>query len=308
MSYVLKRLIYGLITLWGAATLVFLLLRITPADPVELILGENAQPAQIQELRSELGLDRPIYIQYITYLKGLTKADLGRSILSRERVSSIILSHLSPTIYLALISIIFTVFISFPLGLLASLHRRFNLPASFFSTFGLAIPNFWLGPILILVFSVQLRLFPVSGVGSFEHYILPAVTLSTGLSAYLTRIIKKSLEEEKTKGYYLALLSRGFSKAYIFRKHLLPNAMIPIITVIGLQTGALLTGAIVTERIFSIPGIGSLLIKVVTQRDYPVVQGVVLFISSIYILTNLFVDLIYSLIDPRIRVGGKVED
>ena len=308
MRYILKRILYGIITLWGAATVVFLLMRVVPSDPVELILGENAQPSQVEELRRELGLDKPIYIQYVDFLRGLTKGNLGKSILSNKNVGSIIISHLTPTLSLAIIAIIMTIFISFPLGLAASLNRTLELPASFFSTFGLAIPNFWLGPLLILLFSIELKLLPVSGTGSLAHYILPGITLSTSLSAYLTRIIKKSLEEEKTKGYYLALLSRGFTNGYIFRKHLLPNAMIPIITVIGLQSGALLTGAIITEKIFSIPGIGSLLIKSISQRDYPVVQGVVLFIASVYVVTNLLVDLSYTLIDPRIRIGGKIGD
>lgn len=307
MKYIIKRLFYGVITLWGAATLVFLLLRVVPSDPVELILGESARPAQIQELREELGLNKPIYVQYAEFLKGLIRGDLGRSIISGRRVSSIIISHLTPTVYLAIISILMTIFISFPLGIGASLNRKLELPASFFSTAGLAIPNFWLGPLLILLFSINLRLLPVSGTGSLYHYILPGITLSTALSAYLTRIVKKSVEEEREKSYYLALISKGFSRPYIYRKHLLPNAMIPIITIIGLESGALLTGAIVTERIFSIPGIGSLLIKSVSQRDYPVIQGVVLFIAGVYVLSNLLVDLSYPLIDPRVRVGGKVE-
>ncbi len=308
MKYIIKRLFYGVITLWGAATLVFLLLRVVPSDPVELILGESARPAQIEELRRDLGLDKPLHVQYMEFLKGISRGDLGRSLISGRRVSSIIIAHLTPTVNLAIISILMTIIISFPLGIGASLNRKFELPASFFSTAGLAIPNFWLGPLLILLFSIKMKLLPVSGTGSIYHYILPGITLSTALSAYLTRIVKKSVEEERLKGYYLALVSRGFSVGYIYRKHLLPNAMIPIITILGLESGALLTGAIVTEKVFSIPGIGSLLIKSVSQRDYPVIQGVVLFIAGVYVLSNLMVDLSYPLIDPRVRVGGKVGD
>lgn len=308
MKYIIKRLFYGVITLWGAATLVFLLLRVVPSDPVELILGESARPAQIEELRRDLGLDKPLHVQYMEFLKGISRGDLGRSLISGRRVSSIIIAHLTPTVNLAIISILMTIIISFPLGIGASLNRKFELPASFFSTAGLAIPNFWLGPLLILLFSIKMKLLPVSGTGSIYHYILPGITLSTALSAYLTRIVKKSVEEERLKGYYLALVSRGFSIGYIYRKHLLPNAMIPIITILGLESGALLTGAIVTEKVFSIPGIGSLLIKSVSQRDYPVIQGVVLFIAGVYVLSNLMVDLSYPLIDPRVRVGGKVGD
>ncbi len=307
MSYIFRRIFYGLLTLWGASTLVFLLLRAVPSGPVEMILGESARPAQVQELRRELGLDKPILLQYRDFILGILRGKMGRSLLSGENVGAIIISHLPPTIYLALISILMTVFISFPLGIASSLSRRWDLPASFFSTFGLAVPNFWLGPILILIFSVQMKIFPVSGVGSIVHYFLPGITLSTSLSAYLTRIVKRSIDDEKGKSYFLALVSRGFTRQYIFRKHLLPNAMVPIITILGLETGALLTGAIITERVFSIPGIGTLLITSVNQRDYPVVQGVVLFIAGIYVLTNMIVDLSYSVIDPRIKVGGKIE-
>ncbi len=307
MKYVLKRLALGVLILWASASFVFFLMRLLPSDPVEIILGENARPAQIEELKRELGLDKPLWVQYINFLSGLTRADLGRSLISNERVTDLILSHLPYTGTLALFAIILTVLLSFPLAILATIKEKADLPVFIVSTAGLAIPNFWLGPLLILFLSVKLRIFPVSGAETPAHYILPAITLATALSAYLVKIIRKSIKEESNKPYILALSSRGLSRNRIFLYHILPNAMIPIITIVGLETGALLTGTIITERVFSIPGIGTLLIKAIGERDYPLVQGLVLFIAAVYVLINLLVDLSYPLIDPRIKLGGDLE-
>ncbi len=293
--------------MWAAASLVFFLMRLLPSDPVEIILGENARPSQVESLRRELGLDRPLWAQYISFLRGLVRADLGRSLISGQRVSETIRSHLPYTLKLAFFALLLTVVFSFPLGIIASLKPGLDLPVFLLSTWGLAIPNFWLGPILILLFSVRLKLFPVSGADSLVHFVLPAVTLATGLSAYLVKIIRKSLHQESEKPYVLALWARGLSRKRILFRHILPNALVPIITVMGLEAGALLTGTIITERVFSIPGIGTLLIRAIGERDYPLVQGLVIFISGVYVLVNLAVDLSYPLIDPKIRLGRHLE-
>ncbi len=307
MSYFLRRILTGFFILWTAASLVFFLMRLLPSDPVEIILGENARPSQVETLRKELGLDKPLWVQYWAFLRGLARGDLGRSLISGQKVSRIILAHLPYTIKLALLSIIITLLISFPLGLLSFLNPKLDLPVFLISTSGLAVPNFWLGPLLILLFSVKLKLLPVSGADSPAHFILPSITLATALSAYLVKIIRKSLHEEGTKTYIMALWARGLPRKRVLLSHILPNALIPIITVVGLEAGALLTGTIITERVFSIPGIGTLLIRAIGERDYPLVQGLVLFISGVYVLVNLAVDLSYPLIDPRIRLGRRLE-
>ncbi len=306
-SYLLKRLALSLFIIWCIVTIVFFLLHIIPSDPVMMILGQGAQPADIEAMRKALGLNRPLHVQYFEFLKGVLRADLGRSIISGRPVSSLIASHIGPTALLALSSVLLTALISFPLALLSVLRKEFDLPVAFLSTAGLAVPNFWLGPLLIILFSIKLNLLPVSGTGSLQHLVLPSITLATALSAYLVRIIRTSVKSELSKGYVLALLARGFSRTHIFLRHVLPNAMIPVVTVMGLQAGALLTGAIITEKIFSWPGIGTLLITSINQRDYPVIQGVVLFIAAVYVGINLLVDVIYTLIDPRVRLGGRGE-
>ncbi len=307
MKYIAKRLVSGIFILWASASLVFFLMRLLPSDPVEVILGENARPTQVEELKKQLGLDKPLMVQYGEFWKGILRGDLGRSLLSQEKVTSQILSHLPYTLKLALLSIFLTILISFPLAILASLKEKADLPVFLASTSGLAIPNFWLGPLLILFFSVKLRLFPVSGAETPSHYVLPSITLATALSAYLVKIIRKSLREESQKPYLLALKARGLSRNRIFLYHILPNAMVPVVTIIGLETGALLTGTIITERVFSIPGIGTLLIEAIGERDYPLVQGLVLFIAAVYVVINLLVDLTYPLLDPRIRLGEGLE-
>ncbi len=307
MKYVIRRLLSGFFILWAAASLVFFLMRLLPSDPVEIILGEAARPSQVETLRRELGLDRPLWAQYWTFLRGLARGDLGRSLISGQKVSRIIISHLPYTLKLAFLSIVITLLLSFPLGLISFLNPKLDLPVFLISTSGLAVPNFWLGPLLILLFSVKLKLLPVSGADSPAHFILPALTLATALSAYLVKIIRKSLHQEGAKPYVLALLARGLSKKRVLLFHILPNALVPIVTVVGLEAGALLTGTIITERVFSIPGIGTLLIRAIGERDYPLVQGLVLFISGVYVLINLAVDLSYPLIDPRIRLGRRLE-
>ncbi len=306
-SYLLKRFFISIFVIWSISTLVFFLLHVIPSDPVEMILGQGAQSADIEEMRTALGLDKPLVEQYFDFISGILRADLGRSIISRAPVKDLILSHFTPTLILAISAVFFTLLISFPLALVSVMKEKLDFPVAMLSVAGLAVPNFWLGPLLIIFFSIKLNLFPVSGMGSFSHLILPSITLATALSAYMVRIIRTSLKNELTKGYVLALYSRGYTKSYIFLRHVLPNSMIPVVTVLGLQTGALLTGAIITEKIFSWPGIGTLLINSINQRDYPVIQGVILFIAFVYVGINFVVDVLYTFLDPRVRIGGKSE-
>ena len=281
--------------MWGVSSLVFLLIHLVPGDPVQAMLGESALQTDIENLRERLGLNEPLLIQYKNYFLNLLKGDFGTSIVSGRKVSKEILSRFPATLELAIASILIAILISFPLGLLSALKKdsAWDVLATGVSTLGLAIPNFWLGPLLIILFSIKLSIFPVSGRGTIAHLILPAVTLGTALSALLTRIVKTSLAEELKEDYVRVALAKGFTKRRVLLKHVFRNALIPIITILALQIGSLLTGAIITETIFSWPGIGRLIIRAINQRDYPLVQGIILFIAFIYIC------LLYTSPSPR---------
>ena len=293
--------------MWGVSTLVFLLIHLVPGDPVQAMLGESALQTDIDNLRERLGLNEPLLIQYKNYFLDLLKGDFGTSIVSGRKVTKEILSRFPATLELAVASILIAVLISFPLGLLSALKKdsAWDVFATAVSTLGLAIPNFWLGPLLIILFSIKLSIFPVSGRGTIAHLVLPAITLGTALSALLTRIVKTSVAEELKEDYVRVALAKGFTKRRVLLKHVFRNALIPIITILALQIGSLLTGAIITETIFSWPGIGRLIIRAINQRDYPLVQGIILFIAFIYIITNFLADIFYAVIDPRIRYETK---
>lgn len=303
MKFLMKRVAISLFTLFFVITIVFFIIHLIPGDPVQLMLGEGAQQADIQSLREELGLDKPLLTQYIDFIKKLGGGDMGESLVKRKEVLNLLSSRIPSTLYLAIGGMLVAVLIAFPLGILSSKKSgsMFDRITTGLSVFGIAIPNFVLGPLLIIIFSIWIGIFPVSGDSSLSHFILPSVTLGTGLAAILVRIIKASLEEEKRKDYIENLKIIGMPEKEIWGYHILKNSMIPIITVLALQFGALLTGTIITESVFSIQGIGTLLIESIKARDYPVVQGLIIFISSVYIFTNLFADFLYMVFDPRIR-------
>lgn len=301
--YILKRLLSLIPVMFGVVTAVFLLAHLIPGDPVDIMLGETAQPAQKEELRKYLKLDLPIHEQYIEYLKGLSTGNLGTSIRSRKPVIEEILTRFPATLELALASIIVAVLIAFPAGIIAAIKRDtlYDHTSLLFSLIGLSMPNFWLGPLLILIFSIKLDLLPVSGRAGIFHIILPAVTMGLGMAAILTRLIRSSMLDELTQDYVRTAVAKGVPRKRVVLLHILKNSMIPVLTVLGLQFGALLAGSIITETIFSWPGIGRLTINAINSRDYPLVQGCVLFIALFYVLVNLLTDLIYSVFDPRIR-------
>ena len=307
MRFFLRRIGISLLTLFFVITIVFFIIHLIPGDPVQLMLGEGAQQGDIIKLREELGLNKPLTTQYYLFIKNLFTANLGESLVKNRTVSSLLLSRIPSTFYLALGGMLVAILIAFPLGIFSSkkANSLFDKITTGVSVFGIAVPNFVLGPLLIIIFSIYLGLFPVSGDTSLSHFILPSLTLGTGLAAILIRIIKASLEEEKKKNYIENLKIIGMPEKELWFFHILKNAMIPIITVLALQFGALLTGTIITETVFSIQGIGTLLIESIKARDYPVVQGLIIFISSVYITTNLIADLLYMIFDPRIRKRGK---
>jgi len=288
----------------GVVTIVFLLIHLIPGDPVEIMLGENAVAAQKEELRKELKLDRPLATQYVEFLSGLFRGDLGTSFRSREPVLREILSRFPATLLLALASLLAALLVSLPLGVLSAMRPRSLADhlCGFLSMLGLSLPNFWLGPLLILLFSIQLGLLPVGGWGSAAHLVLPAATMGTGMAAILTRMLRASLLEEIRREYVQAAAARGLSRRAAVLRHALRNALIPVLTVLGLQFGSLLGGSVITETIFSWPGIGRLTLQAIEARDYPLVQGCILFLAVLTVAVNLLTDLLYLRLDPRIRV------
>jgi peptide/nickel transport system permease protein len=302
-GYLLARLRHMVPVVLGVVTVVFLLIHLIPGDPVEIMLGESALAAQKEELRRELHLDRPVVVQYGEFLLGLAKGDLGISFRSREPVLREILRRVPATFLLSAASILVALLIAVPLGVLSALrqHSLFDHLSGFLAMLGLSMPNFWLGPLLILIFSLELGLFPVSGYGTAGHLVLPAVTMGTGMAAILMRMLRSSLLEEIRQDYVRAACARGLSRHAAVVRHALANSLIPVLTVMGLQFGALLSGSIITETIFSWPGIGRLTIQAIEARDYPLVQGCILFIAICTVVVNLLTDLLYSRLDPRIR-------
>ena len=303
--YFLHRLLLLLPTLFGALSLVFLLVHLIPGDPVEVMLGETASGADKTELRRSLGLDQPLPAQYRTFLAKLVTGDLGRSLFEQASVSAIIGQRLPATLELALCAMIAALLISFPLAFLAarrpgSSADRFAL---LFSLLGLSLPNFWLGPLLMILFSIQLGWTPVSGRGSWLHVILPALTLGLGMAAILTRILRASLIQVARAEFIQTARAKGLRERSVWLKHMLRNALLSVVTIMSLQFGALLAGSLITETVFSWPGIGRLTVQAIQTRDYPLVQGCVLVIAVSYIFVNFFTDILYKLVDPRVSYG-----
>ena len=305
-GFFVRRLAIVIPTVVGAVTLVFFFLHMIPGDPVEVMLGETAQQADKEQLREELGLNLPLHIQYGRFIIGVCKGDLGDSFFYRRPVTQVIAERAPATVELALAAFVVAGLIAIPLGIVAALREGTTVDNAsvIFSLLGVSMPNFWLGPLLIILFSINLGWFPVSGREGVSSVVLPAITLGTALAAILSRMTRASLLERLGEDYLTVARAKGLPEWKVILKHALRNALIPVITVMGLQFGALLSGAIITENVFSWPGIGTLLINAIESRDYPLVQGCILFISLSYVLVNLMTDLLYGWVDPRIRLRG----
>jgi peptide/nickel transport system permease protein len=305
LRHLFKRFLLTLPALWLVLTLVFLMIHIVPGDPVEQMLGEGAAPGAAAQLRHSLGLDQPLGKQYGHYLFGLARGDLGQSFKFQAPVRQIIFERYPATLQLAFLALVVCAAIAIPAGVLAA-HRRGQTPdrlVGVFTLFGLAIPNFALGPLLILLFSIEIGVLPVSGRNGIGSYVLPAATLGAALAAILTRMVRGAMLEELSADYIRTARAKGLSTVAVLFRHGLRNALIPIITILGLQFGTLLAGTIVTETIFSWPGIGRLTVQAISARDYPLLQGCILVISLSYVLVNLLTDAIYSVVDPRVRMS-----
>ncbi len=289
--------------LFGVATLVFSLIHLVPGDPVQAMLGESASPQDIEQLRARLGLDRPLYVQYVSFMKKAAVGDLGTSLRTNQPVSTAIAERMPATFELAAAAMVVALVIAIPLGVLAAVRAgtAIDHAATTLALVGISMPNFWLGPLLAIVFSVTLGWFPVSGRGTVANLVLPAITLGAPLAAILARMTRASVLEELRELYVLAARARGVSRSRAVIKHAFRNSLIPIVTVLGLQLGSVLTGAVITETIFAWPGVGRLLVQSISARDYPAVQGCILLIAVTYVSTNLLVDVAYGFLDPRIR-------
>jgi peptide/nickel transport system permease protein len=303
-QYILRRLLQVIPIAFGILTLIFALIHMIPGDPAVQIAGENARAQDIERVRQELGLDKPIWEQYVTYVGNVVRGDFGRSFRTRERVSVEIWQRYPATLQLALGGMVIALLVAFPLGIISAIYRNSWIDhfSRFFALIGVSMPNFWLGPLLIIAFAINLTWFPVSGrEEGLRSLFLPSLTLGLSLAAILTRLIRVSLAEELNQLYVTTALAKGVTRQRAIFRHALRNALIPVITVIGLQFGSLLTGAIITEQIFSWPGLGRLLIQSINARDYPQVQASILIIALTYILVNLVTDLLYAFVDPRIQ-------
>lgn len=305
LAFILRRLLLLIPVLFGVVTLVFLLIHLIPGDPVDIMLGDHALAADRAALSAALGLDRPLPAQYFDYLTGVLSGDLGTSISSQRPVLDEILERLPATIELMLGGMVVALLIALPLGIISAMrpYGVVDSAAMLISFVGIAMPNFWLGPLLILLFSIHLGWLPVNERGDLSHLILPAITLGTAMAAMLSRMIRASLLEVLGEEYVRHARAKGLPERMVIMKHALRNAMIPVITVIGLQVGALLSGAIITEAVFDWPGLGSLLLDGIHTRNYPLVQGCILFIALNYVLINLFTDIAYGWVDPRVRLS-----
>jgi len=303
LRYLSRRVLYTLPVLWLVVSLVFLLIHLVPGDPIAQMLGEGAPAADLAAARHAYGLDLPLGQQYFNYWKGVLHGDLGTSLRYNQNVSRLLTQRYPYTLQLTLAALVVAILLSIPAGVHSARRRNQwdDRALSVVSLFGLSFPNFALGPILILLFSIKLGWLPVSGSGTFANLVLPAITMGSALAAILTRMVRTSMLEELSQDYIRTARAKGLPETTVVYHHALRNALIPVITVLGLQFGALLAGAIVTEKIFSWPGIGRLTIDAISNRDYTVVQGCILAIGLTYVAVNFMTDLVYSVVNPRIR-------
>ena len=305
VQYIVRRFLQMIPIAFGILTLVFSLIHLIPGDPAVQIAGENARPEDVQAVRKALGLDQPLWTQYVSYLSHVIRGDFGKSFQTNEAVSKQIAQRYPATIELAFGAMVVALIVAFPLGIISAIYRNswIDNVARFFALIGVSMPSFWFGPLLIIAFAINHTWFPVSGRDEgLRSLVLPAVTMGLALSAILTRMIRVSLAEELTQLYVTTAIAKGVARTRAIFRHALKNALIPVITVLALQFGSLLTGAIITEQIFSWPGLGRLLIQSISTRDYPQVQASILVIALTYILVNFASDLLYGVVDPRIKL------
>jgi len=313
-QYIIRRLIQALFLVWGCATLVFFMVRLIPGDPVVQMLGPEYTPEAAEAIRVKLGLDEPFHIQYLRWFGNMLTGDLGGSIATGETVVDIITTGLPKTLSLATLSFLIATAIAVPAGIVAALRRNtvFDYVASVVAFIGVSMPSFWFGILLILIFAVQLRWLPAIGyadpmedgvVAWLERLILPSLAIGAAYSAILMRFVRAGLLEVLSSDYVRTARAKGVREHAVVLRHAMRNALIPVVTVMGIQLALLLSGTVVVETVFSIRGIGRILVAAIFDRDYPIVQGVILLIAVIFVMANLLVDIVYTFLDPRIRYG-----
>lgn len=308
ISYTIKRLLFLIPILYFVVTLVFFFVHLIPGDPVDAILGEQALVADREALRHQLHLDDPLWQQHARFVAGVLMGDIGESLYYKKPVRTLLTERFPATLQLALMAMLTALMISIPIGIMTSLKKGtwWDRSGMFFSLLGISMPHFWLGPLLALVFAVKLDWLPLAGRTLPGSVILPAITLGTAMAALTSRLLRASMLDVIREDYLRTARAKGLPERSIIGKHALKNALNPVVTIVGLQFGALLAGAIVTEKVFSWPGIGTLLLQGIERRDYPVVQGCVLVIAFTYALVNLLTDLAYARLDPRVRLESAV--
>ena len=308
IRYLSTRLVSAVFVVFAVSCVVFTMIHLVPGDPVEVMLGETATAVDRDALRRQLGLDQPLPRQFRVFVEGLLRFDLGESLHSKRPVSEVLAERIPASIELAIASLTIAIGIAIPLGIIAAVRRgsRWDVGAMTFSTLGVSIPNFVMGPLLILVFAVWLKWLPVSGRDEWGALILPSLTLGSALAAILSRMVRAALLEVLEEDYIRTARAKGLGETEIVIQHALRNAMLPIITVIGLQLGTLLGGAVITEIVFSWPGIGHLTIEAIQRRDYPMLQACVLVISVAYVCVNTLTDIVYAWLDPRVRLDSDI--
>jgi peptide/nickel transport system permease protein len=310
-TYLLKRVLYSLLVMWGVATLVFFMLRAIPGDPVTVILGEEATPEAVEQLRHNLGLDGPFYVQYVRWFGRLLRGDLGRSIMAGEQVTVLLLQAAPRTFSIAALALCISLTLAIPAGIISAVKKH-TFPdhlATVIAFLGLSMPNFWLGIVLILFFAVNLGWFPALGYVPLsegfwpwlQHLLLPAFTTGTAFAAIIARMTRSTMLEVLNETYISTARSKGLLERVVVLKHALRNALIPVITVIGIAFSLLLVGTVVVEDVFAIQGLGRTLVRSILNRDFPVVQGGILLVSAIFVGMNLLVDILYTCINPKIR-------
>lgn len=304
IKYLIRRILAAIPVLLGVSLIVFLMIHLIPGDPVQHILGEFASPERVAELRNQLGLNDPLPIQYLKFLSKAIRGDLGRSLISNVPVVDEIARAFPVTIQLAIYSIIVSSLFGLLAGIIAAVrHNTFwDQLAMIGALFGISTPSFWLALILMMIFAYNLGWFPISGYSGLSSLVLPTVVLAALSAGSIARITRSSMLEVLGQDYIRTARAKGLDEETVVLKHSLKNAMIPVVTLVGLQFGSLLAGAIITETVFALPGLGRLAIQAITTRDFPMIQGVTLFVATLFVLTNLIVDLMYGLIDPRIRL------
>lgn len=314
-EYIARRILYALFVIYFVATMVFFSVRAIPGDPVSLMLGSSAGPTARQALREELGLNQPIYIQYIEWLASILRGDLGQSIFSRQPVLDQLIGVAEPTLSIGLVGIVIATIIAIPTGIISAVRQyRFeDHVATFIAFLGISMPSFWIGIVLILVFSATLNVLPAFSYVSFtegivpwfRHVLLPAIAVGVPYGGILMRMTRSSMQEVLNEDYMRTARAKGLDERLVLLKHGLQNALIPVVTIAGILFGLLLGGVVAVEIVFGYQGLGRLLINSIQRRDFPIVQGSVIIISFLFVFMNLLIDLVYPVLDPRIRYGGE---